>query len=219
MTDLAPAVRLNPNGGFVHPEYAGTDPAYLAWLAQADLSSADAVSKAKKRRGDANTAYQQALADLSTQATGDRRGLQTNMLSRGLFRSGEFDRRKTELNSAYDQANKKAAGVLETTLGGIDDDERATISGLGMQGVTQVSQAMLRDSLAAYEAQQQAATPAAAAPPAPYSAPAAPRALATTPAGAPVINSTAALYQAQSKPKKAASGSTGTLTQKRSGLQ
>lgn len=207
---------------FNHPGYEGTDPAYAAWLSQADLAATDATSTAKRRRADAHTAYQQAMADLATDATNQRRNLQTSMLSRGMFRSGEFGRRGQELNSAFDQAGTKAQGALTTTIGDINDTERSAISSLGMQGTTQVSQAMLRDAVAAYNAQQAAieAPAAAVAPAAPsYTPPpAAPRPYAA-PANHPVINSSAALYAAQTPPKPKPSGQTGALAQKRSGLQ
>lgn len=221
---------INPALSFQHPVYAGSDPAYAAWLAQADLQSNDAVSQAKLRRAQANDAYTQALADLNTNATTGRRNLQTNVLERGMFHSGEYDRRQQEMDSAVDQAKKKAYGALTNQIGTIDETQTNAINNLGMQGVTQLSQAMMRDSLAAYNAQQAAAAQASA----PPQAQAAPQAFAPQPqATAPTYNpkppasptynpvtSSAGLYQAQSKPKpKAASGSTGALVQKRTGLQ
>lgn len=208
---------IDPNLGFTHPAYQGTDPAYAAWLAQADLQSNNAISDAKLRRAQAQQAYQQALEDLSTQSVGGRRNIQTNMLQRGLFQSGEFGRRQGEFDSQIDQGRQRALGAETDQIGSIDQAQKAAIANLGMQGVQQMSQAMMRDQVAAYNAQQAAI---AAGTPAPSSA--APASVAAVPAAAPPppLAATSFGTPVAKKPAvKKASGSTGALVQKKTGLQ
>lgn len=194
---------------FVHPGYSGTDAQYAAWLAGADLQAADAQAQARFRRKQAEDAYMRQLQDLELQGTTGRRNIQTSMLQRGVLASGETTRRQSEFDSAMTQAQQRALAGETDAFGQADAAKQTALTNLSVQGATQVSQAMLRDSLAAYNAQQQAA--AAAAPPAPVYQPAtAPAAQPTytptvpaQPTYNPVTNSSS-LYKAQSLPKPAA---------------
>jgi len=205
------------------PEYGGSDAGYAAWLAQAKLRGSNTQADAKMRKAQSDEAYRQALQDIELQGTNGRRTLQGNMLQRGIFRSGETDRRRTEFDAAIEQGRERSKTAWSNQYGAIDADERNALAGLSMEAAQQVSQAMLRDALAAYQAQQTAAaapvaaaasaTPAPAALPHPTYSPTAPAA----PTYNPVTNS-AGLYAAQSKPKpKPPSGSTGKLKQTRTG--
>jgi len=203
------------------PEYGGSDAGYAAWLAQAKLRGSNTQADAKMRKAQSDEAYRQALQDIELQGTNGRRTLQGNMLQRGIFRSGETDRRRTEFDAAIEQGKERSKTAWSNQYGAIDADERNALAGLSLEGTQQVSQAILRDALAAYQAQQAAVAPAAA-PAAPAYAPAAipaPGGYSPTPAASfNPVTSSAGLYAAQSKPKpKPPSGSTGKLKQTRTG--
>lgn len=212
-----------------HPAYTGSDPAYVAWLAQADLSAGDAASAAKLRKAQAQTAYEQALQDIQNQAVSGRRNIQTSMLQRGMFGSGETKRRGMEFDSSVDVSRQRALAAETDQIGQADESMRSTINNLGMQGTQAVSAAMLRDSIAAYNAQQAdlaaQAAPQPVTPPTPTYAATAPQApsynsqMPAAPAYNPAASS-ASLFKAQSLPKpKAAAGTTGSLKLARKGLQ
>lgn len=152
---------ITTDAPWTHPDYAGTDSAYAAWLAQADVQSGNTISDAKRRRAQAEEQFRQAMQDLNTQSVNGRRTIQNNMLARGMFGSGEFGRRRQEFDSAIDTGKSRAQGAEANQLGQIDQGVKDFMSNLGMQGVQQVSQATLRDQVAAYNAQQAAAAQAA----------------------------------------------------------
>ena len=98
---------------------------------------------------------------LGYQATNGRRQIQTGMLQRGMFRSGETGRRQGEFDNSIALGGERAKGAYNNQIGSIDDQTRSALGGLEMEGVTQVSQAMQREALAAYNAQQLAIPQAA----------------------------------------------------------
>lgn len=168
----------NAPGSWAHPDYQGSDSAYQAWLAQADLQGQDALSSARLRRAQTEQSYQQALTDLMRQGETGRRTIQSNMLQRGIFRSGETDRRKLEYDALIEQGKARAAQAEQDQFGQIDETQRNALSNLGMQAATQVSQAMMRDALNEYNQQQQAsqrvASPSTPPPQAAYTPPSTP---------------------------------------------
>lgn len=202
---------FDPNAAWVPPTYAGSDPAYAAWLAGAQLQGTDAVSQARLRKAQLAESERQALQDLDTRAVQGRRSLQGSMLQRGLFGSGEAQRRQQEYDAQIAQGQQRAQQAFTDQSAQADQNEQSALSNLGMQAATQVSQAMLRDALATYQAQQSAAMPA---PQPTYTAPV-PQPSYTPPPAQPApgaatppprkITSSASLYAAQSSaPKPAA---------------
>jgi len=207
---------INPDLTFTRPTYSGSDTGYAAWLATADQQANDAISQARARRAQLNDAYRQALTDLDRSAVQGRRNIQTGMLQRGMFRSGEFDRRGQEYDNLIDQTQKRANSTLVQQIGDVDIGQQNTMSRLASDAANQYSAAMQRDALAAYQASQ-AATAATPAPAAVYTPP--PQAAA--PAAAPRASAPAAprqqagidpRYRVPAAPK--ASGSTGQLAQR-----
>lgn len=156
---------FDPNATWTVPDYAGTDPAYAAWLAGARTTGTDAISAARMRQSQLDDAKRQALQDLDTRAVTGRRTIQSNMLGRGMFGSGEMNRQQQEYDSQIEQGRSRANQAYIDNVGQNDLAEQSALHNLGAQGATQVSQAMLRDALAAYDAQQKAATTAAASAP------------------------------------------------------
>lgn len=199
---------IDPNMSWVHPAYQGTDPAYQAWLAGAELQGTDAISQARLRRAQLADEQQAAMFRLDNQAINGRRTVQNNMLARGMLRSGETDRRKMEYDAQIEQGRANANTAYQDQLGNVDQTQRSAMANLGTQAATQVSQAMLRDALAAYQAQQAAATPAsAAASTAPAAAPPAATYAPTDTSYADAANAyAAALQRNQAAAAAAASG-------------
>lgn len=155
---------IDPNMTWVHPAYSGSDPAYQAWLAGAELQGTDAISQAKLRRAQLAEQERQAMFTLDHQAVTGRRTVQNNMLSRGMFRSGETDRRKQEFDAQIEQGRANANSAYQDQLGTVDQTQRTALANIGTQAATQVSQAMLRDALAKYQADQLLAAPPTPAP-------------------------------------------------------
>lgn len=208
---------------WVHPAYTGSDPAYQAWLAQADYQGKNALSQARLRKGQLDEAYKQALADLERESVTGRRNVQTNALQRGIFHSGENDRRKQEYDAQITQAQARAQQALVDQQGQVDQGLQSTYANLSTQGATNVSQAMLRDALAQYNATQAQSAQAQGAPAAPAQQAQAPyvqpQFSQTVPTGAHTISSPQQLSAASSAKPKAASGTTGKLKLSKSGLQ
>jgi hypothetical protein len=150
----------DPSAGFSLPDSA--DPAYNAWRSQAELRRANEMSTAKMRRQQADEAYRQAVGDFAKQSDYGRRNLQTSLLSRGIFVSGEADRRKQEMDAGVEQGKVRLRSGLVDAYNRINDTVRTDLGSIGMEGQQQMSQAALRASLAQYQQQQQAATLAAA---------------------------------------------------------
>lgn len=219
---------INPDMTWLHPQYGGADPAYAAWLAQAELQGQDAISQAKLRRAQLDEAYRQALTDLDRQGVMGRRSIQNNMLARGVFQSGETDRRQQEYDTQIAQAQGRAKQTLADQVGSVDESQRSALASLSTQAANQVSQAMMRDALAQYQAQQQAASAATAPPaatytPSAYQAPTPAANFSPTMPANPTYNpvyDSQSLFRAQTAPKpKPPSGTTGQLKLTRSGLQ
>lgn len=200
--------------GWVHPAYSGTDAAYAAWLAGADQQAAGSASSAKLRKAQAEQAYNQALLDIQNEATNGRRNIQSSMLARGLFNSGETQRRGQEYDSSVTLSRNRAQAAETDQFANADDAQRTFLANLGMQGTEQVSQAMLRDSIAQYNAQQQAI--AAQAAPQPVYQPQATQPTFAAPSVAPTFTpqvpaapaynpstSSASLFKNQTKPPPA----------------
>ena len=192
-------------------------------MSGANVQAANAKSTAKLRKAQYEESYRQALQDLDKQSTFGRRNLQTSLLQRGVFQSGEADRRKQEFDAGITQAQQRALGSLTSNEGSLQDQERTTLANLSSQGATQVSQAMLRDALAQYNQQQQAAAQVAAPAlqaPQPQQAPA-PQAVAA-PAPGNVFDSQS-LYRKAAAPKapvkQTAAAKSSLVTQRKVGLQ
>ena len=207
------------------PTYGGSDPGFAAWLSGANVQAANAKSTAKLRKAQYEESYRQALQDLDKQSTFGRRNLQTSLLQRGVFQSGEADRRKQEFDAGITQAQQRALGSLTSNEGSLQDQERTTLANLSSQGATQVSQAMLRDALAQYNQQQQAAAQVAAPAqqaPQPQQAPAPQAVAAPAPAPGNVFDSQS-LYRKAAAPKapvkQTASAKSSLVTQRKVGLQ
>ena len=207
------------------PSYSGGDPGFAAWLSGANVQAANAKSSAKLRKAQYEESYRQALQDLDKQSTFGRRNLQTSLLQRGVFQSGEADRRKQEFDAGITQAQQRALGSLTSNEGSLQDQQRTTLANLSSEGATQVSQAMLRDALAQYNQQQQAAAqvaiPTQQAAPQPQQAAAPQPVAAPTPAPGSVFDSQS-LYRktvAKAPVKQTAAAKSSLVTQRKVGLQ
>lgn len=209
---------------WVHPAYTGTDPAYQAWLAQADYQGKNALSQSRLRKAQLDEAYKKALTDLERSSVTGRRNIQTNALQRGIFHSGENDRRKQEYDAQITQAQANAQQALVDQTGQIDQSLQDTYASLSTQGATNVSQAMLRDALAAYNATAAQSAQAQGAAPAQQQAQqqAQPQqfnpVMPANPTYKPIANSQQLSASSSAKPKPA-SGTTGKLKLTKTGLQ
>ena len=105
-----------------YPYAAGKDLTYDAWKAQADYQRAIAQQDADFARTQALDSYNKALADLTDQGVRGSKSINTSMLGRGVYRSGETNRRQAELAGEVLKGKGRCRGHLPGALGKVDSD-------------------------------------------------------------------------------------------------
>lgn len=129
-----------------YPYATGKDPTYDAWKAQSDYQRAIAQQDADFARKQADENYQLALSQLDGQAARGARSINTSMLGRGVYRSGETSRRQAELGAEV-LKGKEAAGVTrETAMGKVSTDLQRAMTSLDLQNEQQVQAAIGRQT-------------------------------------------------------------------------
>jgi hypothetical protein len=168
--------------GSPNPFEPGKDPMFDAWLASYDYGRKSANDDATLRRSRAQQEYGTTLGSIADQQERSGRNLQTGLLSRGVFRSGEANRRRADLEATGLKARSAADTAYTNTQGQITDDYTRSLATLDLQREQQIAASRGRvaeSEHAAAERQRQmdelnaklAEIQAAAAPPAPAPAP------------------------------------------------
>lgn len=124
----------------------GKDPEFDAFQAKYDYTKSNLTADADMRRKKADEDYQAALASLEQQGTYSRRNLDTNMLSRGVFRSGETNRRRGELEASLLQGRSAADTSKANVLGQVSSDLQRAMTGLDLDWEQARSSALSRMS-------------------------------------------------------------------------
>lgn len=124
----------------------GKDPEFDAFQAKYDYTRSNLTADADMRRKKADEDYQAALASLEQQGTYSRRNLDTNMMSRGIFRSGETNRRRGELESTLLQGRSAADTSKANMDGQVSSDLQRAMTGLDLDWEQARSSALSRMS-------------------------------------------------------------------------
>ena len=127
-----------------YPYAVGKDPEFDAFQAKHDYSKFNAQADADQRRRKAQEDYTAALKSLEQQGTYGRRNLDTSMLARGVFKSGETNRRRGELESTLLQGRAAADTGLANTLGEVSADMQRAMTGLDLDWEQAYSAALAR---------------------------------------------------------------------------
>ena len=127
-----------------YPYAAGKDAEFDAFRAKNDYSRYNAQADADMRRRKAQEDYTAALASLDQQGTYGRRNLDTSLLSRGIFKSGESNRRRGELESTLLQGRAAADTSNANTLGQVSSDLQRAMTGLDLDWEQALSAALAR---------------------------------------------------------------------------
>lgn len=136
----------------------GDDLEYVAWLQGYHADKAQADADARLRRGQADIAYRNALDTLEQQGLIAGRANTTNMIERGVFGSGEQQRRETELTQSLMQQRDAADTDLASQYGAIEADRTRAVSQLESENARQAAAAKTR--IASRAAQLSNAAPA-----------------------------------------------------------
>jgi len=127
-----------------YPYATGKDPEFDAFRAKYDYSKFNAQADADQRRRKAEEDYASALKSLELQGTAGRTNLDTSMLSRGVYKSGETHRRRGELESTLLQGRAAADTGKANALGQVSADLQRAFTGLDLDYEQAYSAALAR---------------------------------------------------------------------------
>lgn len=132
------------------------DPRYLAVLA--GLAEQEAAAKRgaerTKAQADADLAYQQARLDMEKPVAGKR--LDASMLSRGVFRSGEADRRRGDLSADFLDRLERARYATTQTRSSADANLETSLADLAVRRAAELGDATTRVRTRQEQLRQQA---------------------------------------------------------------
>jgi hypothetical protein len=138
------------------------DPRYAAVIA--GLTEQENVAKRgterTKAQADADFAYQQERLDM--EKPGAQRRLDASMLSRGVFRSGEADRRRGDLSADFLDRLERARYAATQTRSGADANLETSLADLAVRRAAETGDATTRVRSRQEELRQQASAEEAA---------------------------------------------------------
>ncbi len=135
---------------------AGEDPLWDAYLAEYGYKTSRAREDSAVRRTRSDENYREALKELETSGVVGGRNINTNMLSRGVFGSGEQINRRTELAQSLTRARDTTNRTYSDTVGGIDRDLADELTGYDIERERQVADARMRKTEKEREAAEEA---------------------------------------------------------------
>lgn len=115
-----------------YPYPVGANPQFDAFKAKYDYNVTNLNADADQRRKKADEDYQAALSSLNTQGVYGRRNLDTNLISRGVFHSGEANRKRAELEGTLLQGRSSADLSRANALGSVSADLQRAMNGLSI---------------------------------------------------------------------------------------
>ncbi len=116
----------------------GDDPEWLAYAAQYEYGQTQAAADAELRKRQAADAYEQALRSLETQGVQGAQNTDTNLLSRGMFNSGERVTRQEDLRRALAEGRGQADTQYSSTLGAVDSDLQRALTQMDLERERQI---------------------------------------------------------------------------------
>jgi len=125
-----------------YPYAAGKNPAYDAWNAQATFKRNNAWADAALGQQQAQENYDAALARLEQQGQAGSKSIDNSMLSRGVFRSGETNRRQAELQGEILRGRAGADTTKANTFGRISNDLQRALTALDLEQEQRVQSAL-----------------------------------------------------------------------------
>lgn len=114
------------------------DPQYLAWLKQYDYNKSQTNADSTLRGQQAKSTYTEALAELERQGQTGARAVDTSLLSRGVYQSGEAGRRRDELSQSLALGRGKADTTYANETGGIEADRMRALTQLDLDREQQI---------------------------------------------------------------------------------
>jgi hypothetical protein len=117
----------------------GEDPLWDAYLAQYNYEKTKINEDSGLGRTQANTAYTNALQQIADEAVSGRRSIDTNALARGIFQSGEVDRRRGDMDTKISTAKTGADTTYSDTLNGLISNQTNALSGLDLTREQQIA--------------------------------------------------------------------------------
>lgn len=114
------------------------DPEYIAFLTQYDQGVTTAKADADLRRTRSRDAYEQALKAIEQQGLDSARAMDTGLLSRGVFASGERLNRQEDLRRMLSEGRSQADTTMTSELGGIDNDLQRALGQLDTERERQI---------------------------------------------------------------------------------
>lgn len=130
---------LNAAGGTAYDLASmGMDPEYIAYLTSFNYGQTQAAADAELRKRQAADAYEQALRSLEQQGVQGAQNTDTNLLSRGMFNSGERVTRQEDLRRALGEGRSQADTQYSQQLGAVDSDLQRALTQMDMERERQV---------------------------------------------------------------------------------
>ena len=127
-----------------YPYEVGADPQFDAFRAKYDFTKTNSQADADARRAKVDEDYKAALSSLADQGKYGRRNLTTNMLERGVFKSGETNRRAAELEATLLQGQSAADAAKANALGQVSSDLQRAMTSLDLDWESAYSDALSR---------------------------------------------------------------------------
>lgn len=140
------AAGANPDGSSRYTINPEDDPEYQAYLSQFTFGSEQANADAELRRTQARIAYEQALEDMQQQGLTSKRDMDTSLLGRGVYQSGERGVRDRDLQTALGQGRARADQSFAGQVGGIDSDLQRALGQFGAERERQIVMSRARIS-------------------------------------------------------------------------
>lgn len=127
-----------------YPFAVGKDPTWDAWRAGSDFRRKNAQDDAALKNSQAEDTYKQALASLDQQGIVGERNINTGMLQRGVYRSGETNRRQADLQAALLSGRSQADTNRANALGQVSSDLQRALASLDLEWEQQTQAALAR---------------------------------------------------------------------------
>lgn len=144
---LPPPVVTPPTPGAewsVYNPAPGTDPTWDAFLATFTAQTARRNAEADQARGRISFAYDDALASLTAAEPTRRKTLESSLLARGVGRSGEAQRRRTDLEGDLYRQRADADRARLEGLATIDSGLETALTDLAAQREQEIAASRLR---------------------------------------------------------------------------
>lgn len=139
-----------------YPYAAGADSEYDSWLSQYDYGKNEAQQQNTLRVGRTNEDYKSAYTSLEKQGAEQKKNVDTSMLGRGMFQSGERTVKQGEVDTNVTTAKGMADQAYQRQLADASGDLQRALATLDLTNEQQVGAAVGRKGARDAEAARQA---------------------------------------------------------------